>query len=43
MIQEAFGEDVKLDGPEEKGKTMEVNDEDSAHIEKVAQSTVNVA
>ena len=42
-IQEAFGEDVKLDGPEEKGKTMDVNDEDSTHVEKVAHSTVNVA
>ncbi|PNP84077.1 hypothetical protein FNYG_02765 [Fusarium nygamai] len=42
-IQEAFGEDVQLDGPEEKGKAMEVNDEDSTHVEKVALSTVNVA
>ncbi|QKD62881.2 general substrate transporter [Fusarium oxysporum Fo47] len=42
-IQEAFGEDVKLDGPEEKVKTMDVNDEDSTHVEKVAHSTVDVA
>jgi hypothetical protein len=42
-IQETFGEGVKLDGPEEKGETMDVNDEDSTHVEKVAHSTVNVA
>ncbi|KAL6354263.1 hypothetical protein LRP88_11589 [Fusarium phalaenopsidis] len=42
-VQEVFGDGVDLDGPEEKGKlgdafgVHEMNDEDSAHVEKVTQ------
>ncbi|EEU37845.1 uncharacterized protein NECHADRAFT_54845 [Fusarium vanettenii 77-13-4] len=42
-VQEVFGDGVDLDGPEEKGKlgdvfgVHEVNDEDSAHVEKVSK------
>ncbi|KAJ4256060.1 hypothetical protein NW762_009134 [Fusarium torreyae] len=42
-IQEAFGDEAKLDGPEEKGQTEGMNDEDSTHVEKIAHSKITAA